>query len=977
MNLDQGNANETPEEDSNADLSDDFEPNPRKAVENGLRETVCKNTAGKSDTNFLCSYCDKIFKTPKTLKSHKLICSKNPSVVKYNISCESCGTCFARKDNLVRHKKHCDQQASGSHSRTRHRCLFSKCGAKFWHKTALVNHLKASHEKASKILPVQNLKFTNWEEFLNWKDEEERRQLSYFSEQFGEKDGRTYFYCQQDGPVKRSKPLKVGEHDPEELEDESDSNHASVSSSKPPKKKSANKKGKMKIGFMCIAMMKVLKSDQSVEVEYHPTHNHELCVADLKHQPISNATNSYIKKLLLVGASPRKILKNLKGDKFSRVNRSTVQQLTRNDFIQVKTLRERKRQMASAGNLASDDATAVHMHVELLQAEDYSPVLIYKPFGHELVYGPDSAKSLPNDIFMLGLQTKEQAEMMKLASETIFIVDATHDMDQYSCQLLNVMGVDELNRGYPLAHCISSKMDEHTLKYFFEAIKAKIPDLNVNCVITDDDPALINSMNCGFNELLRHILCDWHFKRTMQKELHKKVKDSELEDFMFKELCVIIDCLLESEFNLVMQYFIEKYLSNKKTKAFIDYFKQYCIHKRAKWAKCFRRFPHGNVETTMFVEAFHNILKTVYLKRKPNKRIDSLLKLLLDVEEDYYCRRQTTICTVAPREQYMQDISARHTRGIEISSDQVQEFDENGSKFWQIKSQSHPNEVYKVFKISSVCTQPHHCYFECHATECHQNLCAHMYMCTCPDDFVLCKHIHRVHSAFGEATQNEEKMSGEVDFYYNPMDDDATTDEIQQRADQRREKEEQEMVQLISQLSNFVKHDAVKNLLYPHLKAVLKGALAQCETVVNGVNSVDMPLQQMAPTVQITSCEKLKRQIRPFMKKKMSKKEIQRKRSKVPKLLEKIEIKKNLLDAIDKQSVEVDVSHNVQRYGSVPTCDDDPQCVEVPTCENDEPQCFEVCTSSSSQRPKVKFVARPIFVPGKSSKLVDKQTPIV
>lgn len=151
--------------------------------------------------------------------------------------------------------------------------------------------------------------------------------------------------------------------------------------------------------------------------------------------------------------------------------------------------------------------------------EEYNPVLIYKQYGEALLLGPQSAVTFPADIFMLGLQTKEQADIMKMASQTILIVDATHNMDQYGCQLLNVVGVDELNRGYPIAHCIRSKMDEVTLKHIFEAIKIKIPDLNVNCVITDDDPTLINSMNSGFHELVRHFLRDWHFKRTLQREL--------------------------------------------------------------------------------------------------------------------------------------------------------------------------------------------------------------------------------------------------------------------------------------------------------------------------------------------------------------------------------------------------------------------------------------------------------------------------
>ncbi|KAK3924323.1 Methionyl-tRNA formyltransferase [Frankliniella fusca] len=690
-------------------------------------------------------------------------------------------------------------------------------------------------------------------------------------------------------------------------------------------------------------MIKVVITETgSVEVKYYPTHNHVLQVADLKHQPLNDATNSYIDKHIALGASPRKILKTLRGDKFARVNRNSSQKLTRNDFINLKTLRERKRLMVAAKSLSANDAEAVKMLFERLVEEEYNPVLIYKPYKAELQHGPQSAINLPQEVFMLGLQSKEQADMMRMASQTILIVDATHDMDQYGCKLLNVVGVDELNRGYPLAHLISSKMDEHTLKYFFEALRLRLPDLEINCVITDDDPALINSMNMGFQELIRHILCDWHFKRTMQAQLHSKVKETELEDQMFKELCVIIDLPQESEFKLTLKAFINKYENGKKTKSFVDYFKTYCLKKRMQWAKCYRRFPHGNVETTMYVESFHNILKTIYLKRKPNKRIETLVNLLLEVEEDYYTRRQTTICTVAPREQYFQYISERHLKGVNIPCDDVQEYDENGSKYWIIESQSIPGVQYKVFRNSDTCTQPGMCFFQCHATDCHDNLCAHMYMCTCPDDILLCKHIHKVHSKFYTSQDNNLFLSDEVQFHYNEEEQTSTTTTV----NIRQEKEEADLLKSLEELADHIKHDSVKQLLYPYLRSNMAGMLAQCRSVVNQADR-ETTLPEMTATVQHSSREKLKCQVPAFQKKKMSKKTLRKQMSRAPKLQERADIKTALLSAAASSTTSDSV---------------DPVSSSVSVVKK----------SPNIYGPEVQFVPRPIFVPGKPSTLRDK-----
>uniref|UniRef100_A0A8D8X8L3 MULE transposase domain-containing protein n=1 Tax=Cacopsylla melanoneura TaxID=428564 RepID=A0A8D8X8L3_9HEMI len=139
--------------------------------------------------------------------------------------------------------------------------------------------------------------------------------------------------------------------------------------------------------------------------------------------------------------------------------------------------------------------------------------------------------------------------MMELYRQDILVIDCTHDMTQYGCQLLNIMGVDEYNKGYPLAHCVSNKMDAATLQHFFKAIKLKCPTLEINCIITDDDPALINAANMGFGQGdIKHILCLWHFKRTLQRNLHAKVRNSSLEKEMFHHPCTIVDSEKEVEF---------------------------------------------------------------------------------------------------------------------------------------------------------------------------------------------------------------------------------------------------------------------------------------------------------------------------------------------------------------------------------------------------------------------------------------------
>ena len=62
-------------------------------------------------------------------------------------------------------------------------------------------------------------------------------------------------------------------------------------------------------------------------------------------------------------------------------------------------------------------------------------------------------------------------------------------------------------------------------------------------------------------------------------------------------------------------------------------------------AMCCQNFPHGNTDTNMHVEAFHNRLKTFYMNRKPRKRVDDLLNMLLKIEDDIWRYKTQTFYT--------------------------------------------------------------------------------------------------------------------------------------------------------------------------------------------------------------------------------------------------------------------------------------------------------------------------------------------
>lgn len=74
----------------------------------------------------------------------------------------------------------------------------------------------------------------------------------------------------------------------------------------------------------------------------------------------------------------------------------------------------------------------------------------------------------------------------------------------------------------------------------------------------------------------------------------------------------------------------------KDHQAFVMYFYVYYYKRTHMWAKVFRNFFHAFTNTHMYCESFHNNLKSHYLKRRLNKRLDDLIKVLLEIERETF-----------------------------------------------------------------------------------------------------------------------------------------------------------------------------------------------------------------------------------------------------------------------------------------------------------------------------------------------------
>ncbi|XP_052126459.1 uncharacterized protein LOC113211795 [Frankliniella occidentalis] len=695
-----------------------------------------------------CKFCSKVFSLRKNCNRHEKSCSGNQDT-SLCFTCEFCGLTSNRNDNFKIHFSRCKgkheaqnelpsasnnvkvleegvsyqtsatakESAFGkgtgvSNNNRRHTpCLHPKCDLEFYHKSDLIEHLKNCHEDISVKDPI-SMQFDSEDDFKKWKTKEQEQTFSYFSQKSGQNASKIkYLYCQHDG-----------------------SSHNKRKTSR------LNGKGRIKVGHYCIAMMKVwLDKDRIINVIYFPSHSHVCSPQDFVHHPVSEDLNLFINEKLAWGVSPTKILKDALAEAVPKsFSRNQIMQC-KAAVITKKRIRERARKIRERRRFHKDEAKALMMMVNQLSTED-DCVLLYKPFKSKVVIGPKEIDALPDSetLFMLALQTKRQAELMTEHCHKIVLLDETHGTNHHKYQLLTAMVIDDNRRGWPFAHLVTSKSDDITLQYFFRTLKSKLPpDVKVNCVITDDAPALINGMEMGFSEELVHILCKWHILKNFKKNLRLHVPAGMVESMML-ELRVIMNEINEKRFLELQEGFIKKYTNSLECKSFIEkYYEKYYKDRAKKWAMCFRKFPHANINTTGHLESFHHRLK-VYLRRKVNRRLDDLVNFLLDIAWDDYItrvREATTGIAFKP-----QEILERHKRGMQIKDEDIFELEPDT---WDVTATT-GGLKYHVVRYHEECSFDH-CFSKCTDIPC-TKLCAHLYSCSCPDNHPLCKHIHKVHS---------------------------------------------------------------------------------------------------------------------------------------------------------------------------------------------------------------------------------------
>ena len=96
-----------------------------------------------------------------------------------------------------------------------------------------------------------------------------------------------------------------------------------------------------------------------------------------------------------------------------------------------------------------DDATSVKTIVNELREEPFDPVLFYKP-QHS---NSSEYVSLPDDAFVLAIQTEWQKELYEQYSSSILCTDSTHGTNAYQFKVITCIVSDDFGKGERKLNC--------------------------------------------------------------------------------------------------------------------------------------------------------------------------------------------------------------------------------------------------------------------------------------------------------------------------------------------------------------------------------------------------------------------------------------------------------------------------------------------------------------------------------------------
>ena len=140
-----------------------------------------------------------------------------------------------------------------------------------------------------------------------------------------------------------------------------------------------------------------------------------------------------------------KLLQDIRENVGDRDKRHEFQEtMSRKHFLSAQDVRNLRRKVEEDRILRhSNDSTSTTIRVKELQQENFDPILFFKEQG---VFN-SAYPELPDDSFVLAIQTEFQKQLYVKNAHKILCVDSTHGTNAYRFKLITCVVPDQFGQG--------------------------------------------------------------------------------------------------------------------------------------------------------------------------------------------------------------------------------------------------------------------------------------------------------------------------------------------------------------------------------------------------------------------------------------------------------------------------------------------------------------------------------------------------
>ncbi|KAF4528120.1 hypothetical protein B566_EDAN016323 [Ephemera danica] len=593
--------------------------------------------------------------------------------------CKTCDNAFTTSSNLYRHTRKVHGNKA-EYVKCQKKCL--TCGECFNNRKLLTDHIATAHK-----VKIETIKrsFNSLQDFEDWKLCEETKTGNYYFRShryFNQAKGyvSSLYVCHRDG------------------------NYKSINTGQ----RSIKRQGSCKINATCPSTINLKMNSQTLKcsMEYITTHvGHD---SNPVHSRLQKVQRHLIAEKLKENVPTKKILEDVN----SQIP-ETSRQLTHKDVLNIKSSVWTEK---PEPQLDPDDHTSVSKWVERLQDQ----ILYYKP------------KSETENEFILIFQPSQQV----CWDPVIIWVGETKDLI-YDYHLISMVAVDENGERFPLAHMVTSTINQESITQLYSCIKNVHGVVHCSHFMIKNFATFATPWEKVMGTKYNKILSSWCVNDFWKAQLN--LNYDECKD-LHKDLLYLLQ---KEEYIESFQNTIEKIAERLKTiprlKEYTKLVLKYFRHRQT-WAKCFRVGIHESTDKNII--AFEKRLKKICFDGKVAGRLDSTLYTLHKFVNESK-KIDTSFKAVTKR------IRVAHRESIKIVDADIEAIDD----FWRVKV---GKNVYQIQRGLDECS----CNVRCSICD----ICEHSLKCSCGSN-VICKHIHAVARIFvldpEEAGMKHEEHSSE------------------------------------------------------------------------------------------------------------------------------------------------------------------------------------------------------------------------